>query len=134
MPERAEEAVRVCDSGVAHARLRHGFGGAQGAFAADGEVTKVNDPRGQSRHSQSANRLLQNGVDTMGSGADGTGGRRMAGTPVDNATPANPSTVPTPTAPAASRTRARQPVDAPPRRSVAGLAQPSCSHVRARPR
>ncbi|MFF3350921.1 RHS repeat-associated core domain-containing protein [Streptomyces sp. NPDC002779] len=41
---------------------------------ADGEVTKVTDPLGHSRHSRYTNHLLQTAVDAMGTGADGTGG------------------------------------------------------------
>ncbi|MGW0917186.1 RHS repeat-associated core domain-containing protein [Streptomyces sp. NPDC002784] len=41
---------------------------------ADGEVTKVTDALGHSRHSRYTNRLLQTAVDAMGTGADGTGG------------------------------------------------------------
>ncbi|BFO18470.1 hypothetical protein SHKM778_48580 [Streptomyces sp. KM77-8] len=41
---------------------------------ADGEVTKVTDPLGHSRHSTYKNHLTQTAVDAMGTGADGTGG------------------------------------------------------------
>ncbi|MFE6365883.1 RHS repeat-associated core domain-containing protein [Streptomyces sp. NPDC057806] len=41
---------------------------------ADGEVTKVTDPLGHSRHSSYTNHLLQTAIDAMGTGADGTGG------------------------------------------------------------
>jgi RHS repeat-associated protein len=41
---------------------------------ADGEVTKVTDPLGHSRHARYTNHLLQTAVDAMGTGADGTGG------------------------------------------------------------
>ncbi len=41
---------------------------------ADGEVTKVTDPLGHSRHAKYTNHLLQTAIDAMGTGADGTGG------------------------------------------------------------
>ncbi|MCF0077670.1 RHS repeat-associated core domain-containing protein [Streptomyces lomondensis] len=41
---------------------------------ADGEVSKVTDPLGHSRHSKYTNHLLQTAIDAMGSGTDGTGG------------------------------------------------------------
>ncbi|MEU1049405.1 RHS repeat-associated core domain-containing protein [Streptomyces sp. NPDC005897] len=41
---------------------------------ADGEVTKVTDPLGHSRHSTYKNHLSQTAIDAMGTGADGTGG------------------------------------------------------------
>ncbi|WP_395575878.1 RHS repeat-associated core domain-containing protein [Streptomyces sp. BK79] len=41
---------------------------------ADGEVTKVTDPLGHSRHSTYKNHLTQTAVDAMGTGTDGTGG------------------------------------------------------------
>ncbi|KAF3463258.1 RHS repeat-associated core domain-containing protein [Streptomyces sp. Tu 3180] len=41
---------------------------------ADGEVTKVTDPLGHSRHAKYTNHLLQSAIDAMGTGADGTGG------------------------------------------------------------
>jgi RHS repeat-associated protein len=41
---------------------------------ADGEVIKVTDPLGHSRHSKYTNHLLQTAIDAMGSGTDGTGG------------------------------------------------------------
>jgi RHS repeat-associated protein len=40
----------------------------------DGEVTKVTDPLGHSRHSTYKNHLTQTAVDAMGTGSDGTGG------------------------------------------------------------
>ncbi|MEU5755074.1 hypothetical protein [Streptomyces sp. NPDC047829] len=41
---------------------------------ADGEVTKVTDPLGHSRHSTYKNHLTQTAIDAMGTGTDGTGG------------------------------------------------------------
>ncbi|GAA5215888.1 RHS repeat-associated core domain-containing protein [Streptomyces thinghirensis] len=41
---------------------------------ADGEVTKVTDPLGHSRHATYKNHLAQTATDAMGTGADGTGG------------------------------------------------------------
>ncbi|WP_079194841.1 RHS repeat-associated core domain-containing protein [Streptomyces sp. CB02400] len=41
---------------------------------ADGEVTKVTDPLGHSRHATYENHLTQTAIDAMGTGADGTGG------------------------------------------------------------
>ncbi|MFC8834941.1 RHS repeat-associated core domain-containing protein [Streptomyces griseoincarnatus] len=41
---------------------------------ADGEVTKVTDPLGHSRHATYKNHLTQTAVDAMGTGSDGTGG------------------------------------------------------------
>ncbi|CAL9641162.1 hypothetical protein SUDANB60_06306 (plasmid) [Streptomyces sp. enrichment culture] len=41
---------------------------------ADGEVTKVTDPLGHSRHATYKNHLTQTATDAMGTGADGTGG------------------------------------------------------------
>ncbi|CAL9321355.1 hypothetical protein SUDANB66_06316 [Streptomyces sp. SudanB66_2053] len=41
---------------------------------ADGEVTKVTDPLGHSRHATYKNHLTQTAIDAMGTGADGTGG------------------------------------------------------------
>ncbi|WP_217131449.1 RHS repeat-associated core domain-containing protein [Streptomyces sp. AC558_RSS880] len=41
---------------------------------ADGEVTKVTDPLGHSRHATYKNHLTQTAVDAMGTGTDGTGG------------------------------------------------------------
>ncbi|MEV6881314.1 RHS repeat-associated core domain-containing protein [Streptomyces sp. NPDC051135] len=41
---------------------------------ADGEVTKVTDPLGHSRHSTYQNHLTQTAIDAMGTGTDGTGG------------------------------------------------------------
>lgn len=41
---------------------------------ADGEVTKVTDPLGHSRHAKYTNHLVQSAIDAMGTGADGTGG------------------------------------------------------------
>lgn len=40
----------------------------------DGEVTKVTDPLGHSRHATYKNHLVQTATDAMGTGADGTGG------------------------------------------------------------
>ncbi|MFE2267219.1 RHS repeat-associated core domain-containing protein [Streptomyces griseosporeus] len=40
----------------------------------DGEVTKVTDPLGHSRHATYKNHLTQTAIDAMGTGADGTGG------------------------------------------------------------
>ncbi|WP_385645524.1 RHS repeat-associated core domain-containing protein [Streptomyces sp. SudanB91_2054] len=40
----------------------------------DGEVTKVTDPLGHSRHSTYKNHLAQTATDAMGTGTDGTGG------------------------------------------------------------
>jgi RHS repeat-associated protein len=42
--------------------------------SSDGEVTKVTDPLGHSRHATYTNRLTQTAIDAMGTGADGTGG------------------------------------------------------------
>ncbi|MDQ0407083.1 RHS repeat-associated core domain-containing protein [Streptomyces sp. NPDC000349] len=41
---------------------------------ADGEVTKVTDPLGHTRHATYKNHLTQTAIDAMGTGADGTGG------------------------------------------------------------
>ncbi|MFD5949775.1 RHS repeat-associated core domain-containing protein [Streptomyces collinus] len=41
---------------------------------ADGEVTKVTDPLGHSRHATYKNHLTQTAIDAMGTGTDGTGG------------------------------------------------------------
>ncbi|WP_436998297.1 RHS repeat-associated core domain-containing protein [Streptomyces sp. enrichment culture] len=41
---------------------------------ADGEVTKVTDPLGHSRHATYKNHLTQTAIDAMGTGSDGTGG------------------------------------------------------------
>ncbi|MGY1524781.1 RHS repeat-associated core domain-containing protein [Streptomyces sp. MN3] len=41
---------------------------------ADGEVTKVTDPLGHSRHATYKNHLTQTAIDAMGTSADGTGG------------------------------------------------------------
>ncbi|GAB2896803.1 RHS repeat-associated core domain-containing protein [Streptomyces deserti] len=41
---------------------------------ADGEVTKVTDALGHSRHAKYTDHLLQTAIDAMGTGADGTGG------------------------------------------------------------
>ncbi len=41
---------------------------------AEGEVTKVTDPLGHSRHATYKNHLTQTAIDAMGTGSDGTGG------------------------------------------------------------
>ncbi|MER7900823.1 RHS repeat-associated core domain-containing protein [Streptomyces sp. NPDC096046] len=41
---------------------------------ADGEVTKVTDALGHSRHAKYTGHLVQSAIDAMGTGADGTGG------------------------------------------------------------
>lgn len=45
---------------------------------ADGEVTKVTDPLGHSRHATYKNHLTQTTIDAMGTGTDGTGGNTTA--------------------------------------------------------
>ncbi|MFM9563761.1 hypothetical protein [Streptomyces turgidiscabies] len=45
---------------------------------ANGEVTKVTDALGHSRHTKYTNHLVQTATDAMGTGADGTGGNTTA--------------------------------------------------------